>query len=49
MIRRHSSSGAVAWAALATSVIALVVAASGSAGAAKHVRKTSRAPRGPGR
>jgi hypothetical protein len=39
MIRRHSSAGAVAWAALATSVIALVVSASGSAGAAKHARK----------
>jgi len=39
MNRRQKSSGKVAWAALATSVIALIVSASGIAGAAKHARR----------
>lgn len=36
MIRRQPNPGVIAWAALATSVIALIVSAAGSAGAAKH-------------
>ena len=44
MNRRHMSSGIVGWAALATSVIALVVSASGIAGAAKHAAR-QRGPR----
>ena len=39
MNRRSRSSGIVAWAALATSVIALIVSASGIAGAARQVKR----------
>ena len=41
MTHRQPSSRVIAWAALTTSVIALIVSASGSAGAAKHTRRAS--------